>query len=123
MPETDYFLSRSRAELVGLLAAQRVSVNPSEIRDVEGSIDADLAVPLFRIAKERNENPQALADRLASSLELKGTRFASAAPLRGYLNFTFDRVRFAQEVIADFSRSPHRYGSSTVGAGRTIVID
>jgi len=123
MPNTGYFLTRCREELVGLLAAQGVSVNPSEIRDVEGGIDADLAVPLFRIAKERGEDPQALAERLADSLDLKGTRFSSGTALKGYLNLTFDKARFAREVIADYSRDPDRYGSAETGSGRTIVID
>ena len=118
-----YFLSRCREELVGLLAAQGASINAAEVRDVEGGIDADLAVPLFRIAKERKEDPQALAERLAGSLQLKGTHFASATALKGYLNLAFDRARFAQEVIADFQRDSDRYGSATTGAGRTIVID
>ena len=123
MPDTGYFLTRCREELVGLLATQGLGVNPSEIRDVEGGIDADLAVPLFRIAKERGENPRTLAERLASSLAVKGTSFASATALKGYLNLAFDKARFAQEVIADFSRDPERYGSSEAGAGRTILID
>ncbi len=123
MPDPGYFLTRCREELVGLLATQGTSVNATEVRDVEGGIDADLAVPLFRIAKERGESPQALAERLAGSLQLKGTRFASATALKGYLNLTFDKTRFAQEVIADFQRDPDRYGSTRTGAGRAIVID
>ena len=123
MPEPGYFLTRCREELVDLLAAQGMSIKPAEIRDVESGIDADLAVPLFRIAKERGENPQASAERMAAALPLKGTRFASATALKGYLNLTFDKARFAQEVIADFSRNPDRYGSSEAGAGRAIVID
>ena len=123
MPDPGYFLTRCRKELVGLLAAQGLSVDPAEIRDVERGIDADLAVPLFRIAKERNENSQALAERLAASLLLRGTRFTSATALKGYLNLAFDKARFAQEVIADFSRNPDRYGSAETDAGRTIVID
>ena len=123
MTEPGYFLTRCREELVGLLAAQGASISVAEVRDVEGGIDADLAVPLFRIAKERGENPQALAERLAGSLQLKGTRFASATALKGYLNLAFDRARFAQEVIADFQRDPDRYGSAQTGAGRNVVID
>jgi len=123
MPEPGYFLTRCREDLVGLLAGQGLNITAAEVRDVEGGIEADLAVPLFRIAKERGENPQALAGRLAAALPLKGTRFASATALKGYLNLTFDKPRFAQEVIADFSRNPDRYGSSEAGAGRTIVID
>jgi len=123
MPDTGYFLARCRDELVRLLAAQGIAVNAAEIRDVEGGIDADLAVPLFRIAREKGENPQAMAERLAESLQLNGTRFASAAALKGYLNLAFDHVRFASEVIADLGRDPDRYGSSGLGAGRTILID
>jgi arginyl-tRNA synthetase len=123
MTDPGYFLTRCREELVGLLAAQGIGINAAEVRDVEGGIDADLAVPLFRIAKERGENPQALAERLAGSLSLKGTRFSSAIALKGYLNLTLDKARFAQEVIADFQRDPDRYGSARTGDGRTIVID
>jgi arginyl-tRNA synthetase len=123
MPDSTYFLARCRDELVGLLAAQGISVNAAEVRDVEGGIDADLAVPLFRVAKERSENAQALAERLAGSLQLRGTRFASATALKGYLNLAFDQTRFAQEVISDFGRNQDRYGSSDAGAGRTILID
>jgi arginyl-tRNA synthetase len=123
MPDNGYFLTRCREELIGLLAAQGANISTSEVRDVEGGIDADLAVPLFRIAKERGENPQAIAERLAGALQLKGTRFASATALKGYLNLGFDKARFAQEVIADFSRNQDRYGSSEAGKGRSIVID
>ncbi len=123
MADSSYFLTRCREELVGMLAAQGISINTGEVRDVEGGIEADLAVPLFRIGKERGESPQALAERLAGSLDLNGTRFATATALKGYLNLAFDRARFAQEVIADFRRNADRYGSSDAGAGRTIVID
>jgi arginyl-tRNA synthetase len=123
MADSSYFLTRCREELVGMLAAQGISINTGEVRDVEGGIEADLAVPLFRIGKERGESPQALAERLAGSLDLNGTRFATATALKGYLNLAFDRARFAQEVIADFRRNEDRYGSSDAGAGRTIVID
>jgi arginyl-tRNA synthetase len=123
MPDRSYFLTRCREELVRLLAAQGISINAGDVRDVEGGIDADLAVPLFRIAKERGESPQGLAERLAGALQLKGTRFASATALKGYLNVGLDKARFAREVITDFSRNPNRYGSSEAGAGRTILID
>ena len=123
MPDIDYFLTRARFQLQQLLLQLGIEVNPSEIRDVEGDIDADLAVPMFRTAKQRNDSPQAVAEWAAGKLVLSGTRFASATALKGYLNLGFDRSRFAQEVIADFARVPERYGSSDVGAGRTIVID
>ncbi len=66
---------------------------------------------------------KALAERLAASLRLKGTRFTSAAAIKGYLNLTLDRPRLVSEVTADFTRDPDRYGSAGTGAGRTVVID
>jgi arginyl-tRNA synthetase len=123
MPETDYFLARARHDLLVLLLKQGIEVNPSDIRDVESSIDADLAVPMFRTARQRNGDPQTIAEWLAGRIDLTGTRFSSATAIKGYLNLTLDRARFVREVIADFARDPDRYGSAETGAGRTIVID
>jgi arginyl-tRNA synthetase len=123
MSDPGYFLARCRGELADLLRTQGVRIAPAEVRDVETTIEADVAVPLFRVAKERGENPQALAERLSGTLPLGGTRFASASALKGYLNLRFDRARFAGEVITDFACSPGGFGSSRLGTGRTIVID
>jgi arginyl-tRNA synthetase len=120
---TDYFLQRARASLVRLLAGRGVVVAEAEVRDVETGIEADLAVPMFRIAKEQRASPVELAERLAAALDLSGTPFAAVTALKGYLNVSFDPARLAQEVGSDFGRNPHRYGSADAGAGRTIVID
>jgi arginyl-tRNA synthetase len=119
----DYFLSRSREAVVRLLTASRIAVTHAEVRDVETGIDADLAVPMFRIAKEQHVSPVELAERLAASLDLDNTPFAAVSALNGYVNFGFDPALVAREVAADFGRDPHRYGSADTGAGRTIVID
>jgi arginyl-tRNA synthetase len=122
-PDSSYFLNRARLELAALLGRQGVSVPIGEIRDAETAIDADLAVPLFRAAKERNTNPAALAEETAASLDVSGTSFSAVPALRGYLNFKLDRESFAAAVVADFRRDPARYGGSGANAGRTIVID
>ncbi|MBM3322939.1 arginine--tRNA ligase [candidate division WOR-3 bacterium] len=119
----DYFLSRCRAAVVALLAGQGVSLNTTEVRDVESDVDADLAVPLFRVARQMQTGAPGLAERLASSASLAGSPFRTVAALRGYVNFRFDPAGFARGVFADFGRDPARYGGSESGAGRTIVID
>jgi arginyl-tRNA synthetase len=120
---TDYLLPRTRRLVAERLARLGVTVAPAEVRDAEGEIDADLAVPLFKTAKELKRNPQELATELAGKIDLADTGLASAAPLKGYLNFRFDPAGFAAAVCADFGRAPDRYGSSDAGAGRAVVID
>ncbi len=120
---TDYLLPRTRSRLAELLSASGITLSPAEIRDTEGEIAADLAVPLFKAAKTLGRNPAELAAELAARLDLAGTGLAAAEPLKGYLNFRFDPARFAAAVCADFARAPDAYGRSGSGAGRTIVID
>ena len=119
----DYLLSRSRKLVSDLLSRHGVAIAPAEIRDAEGDIDADLAVPLFRVAKQAGRNPVELATELAAKLQLKGTGFISAVPLKGYLNFKFDPKWFSAAVIGDFARSPRHFGRSDAGTGKTIVMD
>ncbi len=90
---------------------------------MESTADADLAVPMFRLAKQAQTNPFGLAEKLAASVPLAESPFRAVSALRGYLNFRFDPARLAQGVVADFDRDPTRYGSSNGGTGRTIVID
>jgi arginyl-tRNA synthetase len=118
-----YALAQARSQLSELLNRHGLEIGPDEVREAEPGMDADLAVPLFRAAKQRGDNPQELAEALAPVVSLVGTVFQGCKPLRGYLNFSFDRPSFSRAVIEDFNRSPDRYGSSAVGAGKTIVID
>ena len=123
MPDHSYALARARSELVELLRKHGLEVSPDDIRDVETDIDADMAVPLFRAAKQQGGNPQKLAESLAAALDLSDTLFCRVHPLRGYLNFSLDRPSFNRAVVADFKRFPDRYGSSEAGTGKSIVID
>ncbi len=121
--EPVYILTQARNQLVELLSRQGITVTPDQVRDVEADIDADLAIPLFRTAKEQKRNPTELAEELADKIDLKDTLFERVQPLKGYLNFRFDRARFNCSVVADFQRDPEAYGRSRIGSGRTIVID
>jgi arginyl-tRNA synthetase len=119
---SDYLLPRSRQLIAGLLSEHGVAVSPNEVRDTEADIAADLAVPLFRAAKALKRNPNDLASELAAGIT-PAAGFSSVQPLKGYLNFRFDPARFAAAVTDDFYRAPDRYGCSSAGAGRTVVID
>ncbi len=118
-----YALTQAKEQLTGLLRQHGLEVTADDIRTAEAGVEADIAVPLFRVARQRGDNPQSLAESLAGRINLAGTMFKAVTALRGYLNFTLNRSQFARAVFADFVRRPDRYGSSEAGAGRTIVID
>lgn len=94
-----------------------------EMKTPPPNVDADIAVPLFRMAKEAKENPAALAGRLAEEIDLDGTMFQGVFVTGGFLNFKLDPKAFAARVLADFDEQGERYGASTEGEGKTVVID
>ncbi|MEO0079153.1 MAG: arginine--tRNA ligase [candidate division WOR-3 bacterium] len=118
-----YALARARGQILSLLTSQNLELAESEIREAAPGHEADLAVPLFRLARELSQDPALLARSIVSQLSLEGTMFASVRAEGGYLNFRFRPEALCQEVVSDFSRNPEGYGRSEVGRGRTIVID
>lgn len=123
LPVPVYTLTKARSQIVRLVETQGLKVRPDEVRDVEAEVHADLAVPLFRAAKDAGADPVALARELASKLDLSHTLFRQVEAAQGYLNFRFNPVRFARSVVRDFQIEPEGYGKSTLGQGKTIVID
>lgn len=82
----------------------------------------DLSLPCFPLAKQLRKAPPAIAAELAQ-LDLGIPWIASTEALGPYLNFRFDRGKFAAEVLADVAAAGDEYGASTGGAGKTIVVD
>lgn len=124
----DYALDRARAEAAELLGRLGLAVEPAEFRDVEGGVAADLALPLFRVGRERGRNPIELAEELAGELsagegKLAETLLSAVFAQRGYLNFRLDPAGFNRAVVADFRRDPAGWGRSQEGGGRAVVID
>jgi arginyl-tRNA synthetase len=82
----------------------------------------DLAFPCFQLAKERQQPPNAVAAELAGPLsgELDEITASAAGP---YVNFRVGRARLARETLADVEREGERYGGSSAGAAKTVVVD
>jgi len=122
-----YALERARREAAERVRALGLPAVEDDIRDVEGEVDADLALPVFRAAREQGRKPFELAVELADSLrqgpggELLDLSRTTAE--RGYLNFRLDPVAFNRAVVADYRRNPEAWGRSDEGDGRTVVID
>ncbi|MBK6941431.1 MAG: arginine--tRNA ligase [Planctomycetes bacterium] len=85
----------------------------------------DYALPCFLLAKERRRSPMAIATELAASLAAPA-RDAGVEAVRAvgpYVNFTLDRGAFVGSTLTAILGQGDAYGSSDVGAGKTVVVD
>ncbi len=81
----------------------------------------DYAFPCFKLSKALRMGPPAIAQKLAAAFD--APQIASVQCVGGYLNFFFNRVNFARDVLAAVLRAPDKWGASDGGAGKTAVMD
>lgn len=81
----------------------------------------DYAFPCFRLAKTLRKAPPMIAAALAERIDAPHT--ARVQCVGGYLNFFLNRENFARDTLAAVLQSPGRWGSSDVGAGKTVCLD
>ena len=82
-------------------------------------IEADLAVPVYALAKERAQSPDDVAAEIASQPIPEVTATAT----RGFVNFHLNRSSFAQRVLDEVEQLGPKYGEQNIGEGRSVVID
>jgi arginyl-tRNA synthetase len=81
----------------------------------------DVTLPCFRVSKLLRRSPQLIADELRDQLELDFISHSES--VSGYLNMYLDKAKFGYDVITEILSSGNQYGSQSIGAGKTIVID
>jgi arginyl-tRNA synthetase len=82
----------------------------------------DYAFPCFTLAKERRQNPAALARELAAHIP-SSDRIQQAQAAGPYVNITVVRPRFVAHVLGQVLAQGDRFGSLDQGRGKTLVID
>ena len=82
----------------------------------------DYALPCFRFAKVLRKSPVAIAQELASGLSPDEV-ISDISAVNGYLNFSINKEGLAREVLSEIASKGEKYGSSDMGAGKTICID
>lgn len=82
----------------------------------------DLCIPCFKLAKEMKKSPTVIAAEIAKSVD-KGDMIEQVTAVAGFVNFKFDNVKFAKQVLADVLANGDGYGKSNEGNGKTICID
>ena len=81
----------------------------------------NLALPCFKLSRTLRSAPPAIAAALAEKLQECDIAEVSAAG--GYLNFRFSNNYLLQNVLSAVEEKKDAYGSSDVGAGKTVVLD
>ncbi|MHC4777861.1 MAG: arginine--tRNA ligase [Planctomycetota bacterium] len=82
----------------------------------------DLAFPCFPLAKTLRKAPKIIAEELADRIEAPG--FVDWIRATGpYLNFGLDRGELCGSVIGAARAAGREWGSSSDGAGKTVVVD
>ena len=114
-----------RQEIVRWLAAALPLDEPQvdALLAVPPSADmGDYAFPCFALARGMRKNPADIAAELAAKFSpTSGVTRAQAAG--AYLNFSVDRPLMAATLLGRIHEQGERYGTSDLGAGKTIVID
>lgn len=82
----------------------------------------DYAFPCFRLAKTLRKAPPLIAADMAEKIVKPD--FISEIKIEGaYVNFFTNKGMFAKEILENVIAEKENYGKSTMGNGKTIVID
>jgi len=82
----------------------------------------DYALPCFSIARKLKKSPNDAAKQILS--KLKKPMFLEDIKVLGpYLNFYVKKELFAKQVISDVLKKKKKYGNSSIGNGKTVIID
>lgn len=82
----------------------------------------DYALPCFKFAKVLRMSPVVIAEKLAASFETDEI-VSNVSSINGYVNFKVNKTSLAAGVIGKILDEGEKYGSSDIGAGKTICID
>ena len=81
----------------------------------------DYALPCFKLARSLRKAPPMIAGELVKVINADFLSRVEA--VGGYLNFFIDKALYASSVIGEVLDKGEKYGSSDMGAGKTICID
>ena len=82
----------------------------------------DYALPCFRFARIFKRPPAVIAEELKNSFPTDGV-ICEVNAVNGYLNFKVNKAGLADSVLKRILSEGEKYGSSEMGAGKTVCID
>jgi arginyl-tRNA synthetase len=81
----------------------------------------DISLPCFKLSRSLRKAPPQIAASLAAGFVCEGIR--RTENIGGYLNFFIDNKYLSETVLNKIIGQGERYGSSDIGAGKTVVLD
>lgn len=82
----------------------------------------DFAYPCFKLAKQFKKAPALIAQELSKKI-VKPDFIEEIKVQNAYINFFVSKSVYVKEVLEQVLCQNEKYGNSTVGEGKTIVID
>jgi len=82
----------------------------------------DFAYPCFKLAKQFKKAPALIAQELSEKI-VKPDFIEEIKVQNAYINFFVSKSVYVKEVLEQVLCQNEKYGNSTVGEGKTIVID
>ena len=83
----------------------------------------DFSFPCFKLAKTLKKAPQAIAEDIQTKVEFEEMLIQKVDVVNGYLNFYIHPQAYISNVLTEVAKQKENYGKSTLGEGKTIVID
>ena len=83
----------------------------------------DYAFPCFKLAKELRKAPPMIANDIKENIKIDENIIEKIEVVGGYLNIYINKQTLAKEVLEAVAKNKEKYGSSTLGEGKNVVID
>ncbi len=121
----EYTLDRlHRQAREAILATGLANHEHIELVAPKPNIPADVAMPVFKAARDRQVPPPQLAQQLAAAVSIPVDSLLAAVVAAGpFLNFSIEQSRYIASVLAEVRTMGNAYGSDDVGTDKRIVID
>jgi arginyl-tRNA synthetase len=82
----------------------------------------DFSFPCFSLAKGMGRNPAEIATELAAKIG-PSSLIRKIVAVGPYVNFFVDPVTYGNHVLADILKGKSRYGRSTTGKGKKVLVE
>lgn len=105
------------------LKSQGLDVEVAEMLEIPPEDNmGDYALPCFKLSKTLRLPPVKIAGELCAAFQPDEV-ITECSAVGGYLNFKVNRKSFAASVLGEILARGDKFGSSELGAGKTICID
>lgn len=113
-------------ENLALKIASAVNLDAKNIKEYieipPNSEMGDYAFPCFKLAKDLKKAPPVIANEIKEKIVLDNI-IEKVDVVGGYLNFFINKEELVKSTLVDIIKSDLDYGKSTIGEGKTVVID